>query len=151
MSDTKENQPTTEKKAEKKTAHPAKKKRSKKSGHWIMPLVILILVVIGGGYSAWLKYQQQQNRTDDKISLLSEQVDKLRRAQDYQSEDQQIQLNELSDKQKELKQNSVKIFLPLHLEFVLPGRLRQKRINSELRPLHRPLEMVRIISLSEDR
>lgn len=105
MTDDKDKQVTTEQKADKKPAPPAKKKQARKANPWLMPLVILLLVVLGGGYSAWHQYQQQKSRTTSKLDALSIQVDKLQRAQKYQSEDQQTQLDKLTEQHNDLKRS----------------------------------------------
>lgn len=105
MTESKDNQETKEQKADKKPAHPAEKQQAKKSTPWQTPLVILLLVVIGGGLSTWYQYQQQQTRTSQTIENLTGQVNKLERAQEYQSEDQQKQLDTLTEQYNELKRS----------------------------------------------
>ncbi|MEJ2140893.1 MAG: uroporphyrinogen-III C-methyltransferase [Gammaproteobacteria bacterium] len=105
MTESKDTQESKEQKADKKPAHPAQKKQSKKSSPWLAPLFILLLVVIGGGYSAWYQYQQQQSRNSKDIEKLTAQVDKLTRAQKYQSEDQQKQLDALTEQHNDLKRS----------------------------------------------
>lgn len=105
MSESKDNQAATDQKPADKAAKPTKKKQVKKSQPWLMPLIILLLVVIGGSYAGWQQYQKQQTRTSYNFSQLSDQIDTLKRAQKYQSEDQQTQLDKLAEKHNDLKRS----------------------------------------------
>lgn len=105
MSDSNEKKVSTENKTDKKPATQAKEKPAKSYINWVVPLVIIVLLVIGGAYSGWHKYQQQQILTDSNIARLSEQIDKVSRAQKYQGDDQQTQLDALVEQQTELKRN----------------------------------------------
>ena len=86
---------------------PVKKATRHKHGQKHHPLVfiiiVLLLVLIGASYSLWQYSEKQQVSILNKFSSIDEQLDKLQRAQRYQSDDQQAQINTLDEKQQELK------------------------------------------------
>ena len=99
------NKATTEGKPDKDSASLKKQKDTKISKPWLMPLIVMLLIIIGGSYSGWQQYQKQQSRYAYDLEQLSAQVDKLTRAQKYQADDQQTQLDKLSEKHNKLKRN----------------------------------------------
>ena len=82
-----------EKKTVKKTA---RHKHAKKHSPLTLIIVILLLVIAGVGYTLWKSNEKQQNITLNKFNTINEQLDKLQRAQRYQSDDQQEQINLMS-------------------------------------------------------
>lgn len=99
MTETQKNT-TTDKKPSNKSAKPT---LNKKSYRQIFLIAVLLVVSILASYIAWYFYQQQQITQQQTFNGITKQLNKLKRAQNYQSEDQQSQLNALEVKQKELR------------------------------------------------
>lgn len=83
----------------------ARRKHAKKHSPLTLIIIVVLLVVTGASYTLWQSNQKQQGDTLKKFGNINEQLDKLKRAQRYQSDDQQEQINELDEKQQELKRS----------------------------------------------
>lgn len=91
---------------EKKPAKKAAARKPQKQHHPLLVfMIILLLLVAGAGYGIWQYVYQQQAAVNVKLNIVDQELDKLQRAQRYQSDDQQIQLNKLEEQQQQLARN----------------------------------------------
>lgn len=92
---------------EKKAAHKASTKpaTSKTNLLLVFIVIVLVLAIIGGGYEAWQFYTRQQSRYTHNINQLDSRIEQLTKAQRYQSEQQQLQLDALVNQQIAMREN----------------------------------------------
>jgi len=105
MSETENNTtPEADNKPVKKTAK-ARHKHAKKPHPLLFAIALIIVVLLGTGYMSWQFFEKQRSKTDNQLTVVNQQLDKMQRAQRYQSEDQQTQINTLDEKQQELRRS----------------------------------------------
>lgn len=109
MSDTETNKDSTQAAVTKAADKPSKKTtghKAAKKHHPVLTASIIFLLVIGATVAGlWQFNKKQQSNLAHQFTAINEQIDQLNRAQRYQSDDQQAQLNTLDESQQELKRN----------------------------------------------